>query len=72
MEPEDNNETKGDSISFQNDTIKGEFAKVDKSYTVNGKTVQPWKTEVLDGDADVEAATITGWFTKPYLPGATA
>lgn len=70
-EPEDNNETKGDSVKFQNDTIKGEFVKVNKEYTVNGKTVKPWKMEV---DADVTGATdtIASWFTAPYLPSTGA
>lgn len=71
MEPEDNNETKGDSISFQNDTIKGEFAKTDRIFTVGGKSVQPWKVEVNEGDTDA-ATAIASWFTKPYQPGVSA
>ena len=70
MEPEDNNETKGDSISFQNDTIKGEFAKVNKSFTVDGETKKPWKMEVDEDDA-AAAGAISDWFTTVYLPGAT-
>lgn len=72
-EPEDNNETKGDSINFQTDTISGQFTKLNKSYTVNGKTVRPWKYE-LDQDSATEtgATFISSWFNAPAMPGATA
>lgn len=70
-EPEDNNETKGDSINFQTDTIKGQFAKLNKSYTVGTKTVRPWKNEADDEDTEVAAGLKDVWFTKPYLPGTT-
>lgn len=72
-EPEDNNETKGDSINFQNDTINGQFARLNKAYTVAGKTTRPWKYE-LDADhvnGDGSNAVINGWFKKPILPGAS-
>ena len=71
-EPEDNNETKGDSINFQTDTISGQFTKLSKPYTVNGKTVRPWKYE-LDQEYAKETgeATIQTWFDAPVLPGAT-
>lgn len=68
MEPEDNNETKGDSISFQNDTIKGEFAKVNKRFTVNGKEIQPWKSEADDEDGTTPSTAIATWFDDVYLP----
>ena len=67
MEPEDNNETKGDSVSFRNDSIKGEFAKTDKVFTIGGKPVQPWKTEVNEGDTGASTA-ISTWFDAPYQP----
>lgn len=68
-EPEDNNETKGDSINFQSDTISGQFVRLNSSFTVGGKQIRPWKYE-LDGDsAEANAlATIAGWFNKPVLP----
>lgn len=72
-EPEDNNETKGDSINFQNDTINGQFTKLSKEYTVAGKKVRPWKYE-FDADhatGEGAAAVASGWFTKPMLPGAS-
>lgn len=72
MEPEENNETKGDSINFQNDTIKGQFAKVNKAYTVGGKSVRPWKMEIDEEDTGENIPNaIKKWFTKPYLPGDT-
>lgn len=71
-EPEDNNETKGDSINFQSDTISGQFTKLQYAYTVNGRTVRPWKYE-LDGDNESASEdTIAKWFDAPVLPGASA
>lgn len=70
-EPEDNNETKGDSINFQADTISGQFARLNYAYSVNGKTIRPWKYE-LDADADAaNADAMTGWFKAPVMPGTT-
>lgn len=67
-DPEDNNETKGDSVAFQTDTISGQFVKLMYPYTVNSKKVYPWKYE-LDADyADADASTISGWFTSVALP----
>ena len=69
-EPESQNETKGDSINFQSDTISGQFTRISKSYKISGKDVCPWKYEI---DADYDAAdeaTITSWFSAPVLPTA--
>jgi phi13 family phage major tail protein len=71
MEPEDNNETRGDSINFQNDTIKGMFAKVNKEFTVNGKTVKPWKAELDQEDTAADPAAISSWFSAVYVPTTT-
>lgn len=71
-EPEDNNETKGDGINFQSDTISGQFAKLNFPYVVNGRSVRPWKYE-LDGDnADVKEQVITSWFQAPVMPAVGA
>ena len=72
-EPEDQNETKGDSINFQADTISGQFTRLNYAYTINGKSKRPWKYE-LDQEHATEtaaAATITRWFNAPVMPGAT-
>lgn len=69
-EPGDANETKGDSINFQSDTISGQFTKLNFPYTVNGKKVRPWKYE-LDGDsADANEQVMTDWFKAPVLPAS--
>lgn len=69
-EPEDANETKGDSINFQSDTISGQFAKLNFPYTVNGKSVRPWKYE-LDGDnTTAKEQVMTDWFKAPVMPAA--
>lgn len=71
-EPEDNNETKGDSINFQADTISGQFTKLNFPYAVNGKTKRPWKYE-LDGDSESASETvIADWFNAPVMPGTAA
>lgn len=69
-EPEDSNETKGDGINFQADTIKGQFVKLAFAYTVGTKKVRPWKTELDEEYATASDTAITNWFTKPYLPNA--
>lgn len=57
---EDSNETKGDSVNFQTDTLNGQFLQTHK----NGA----WKVEV-DGDSTEDVSTIiAGWFTKVYEP----
>lgn len=67
-EPEDQNETKGDSINFQADTIKGQFVKLTHPVTVGGKSVRAWKYEI-DGDhAGVSEAAIEDWFKTVKMP----
>ena len=68
-EPEDNNETKGDSINFQSDTITGQFTKLNYQYDVGGEKKRPWKYE-LDGDSATEASAsvIAAWFEAVKLP----
>lgn len=72
MEPEDANETKGDSINFQNDTISGQFVRLNKSYTVGSKTVRPWKYEMDQDHSTADKTTIEGWFSAPVFPAASA
>ena len=69
-EPEDSNETKGDSINFQSDTINGQFAKLNYAYTINGKSVRPWKYELDQDHESADATTIGKWFTAPVMPTA--
>lgn len=71
-EPEDANETKGDSINFQTDTISGQFTRLNMSYTLNGKKVRPWKYEIDQDSESADAETILSWFTKPVMPTTTA
>lgn len=70
MEPEEQNETKGDAINFQSDTIKGQFAKLNKSFVVaSGKpAVKPWKYEIDEEAENADDATIAAWFTQVMLP----
>ena len=70
-EPEDNNETKGDSINFQSDTIKGQFTRLTYAVKVGEKTIRPWKYELNEDDEGVDQTAIQSWFTAPVMPKAT-
>lgn len=70
-DPEDNNETKGDSINFQTDTIKGQFVKLNNQITINGKKVRLWKYELDQDSADADADTIAAWFDTVTMPSTT-
>lgn len=71
-DPEDNNETKADSINFQSDTIKGQFVKLTYPVTVATDTAkQVWKYE-LDADTpSVNTVTIDTWFDSVKMPSNT-
>lgn len=70
MDPEDNNETKGDGINFQTDTIKGQFVKLNNTVALGEKKVRMWKYE-LDGDAkDAKKETMNTWFDSVLMPTA--
>lgn len=71
-EPEDANETKGDSINFQADTINAQFTRLSYEYAVGDKKVRPWKYEL---DADHEGAkedVMESWFEAPVMPATGA
>ena len=70
-DPEDNNETKGDSINWQSDTITGRFVKLQYEYTYQGKKIHPWKYEIDEDDDAAATATIAAWFTAVTLPNFT-
>lgn len=63
--PATNLATKGDSITFSTPTIEGTVLRRNK-LDQNGK--HPWKAEVTEGDTDVAASVITGWYTQVYEP----
>lgn len=71
-EPEDSNETKGDSINFQSDTINGQFTRLNYAYTINNKKVRPWKYELDQDHTSADATTIGKWFNAPVMPTAGA
>lgn len=66
--PATNLATKGDSITFSTPTIEGTVLRRNKSDT-SGK--HPWKAEVTEGDKDVPASVISGWYTEVYEPDYT-
>lgn len=72
-DPEDNNETKADSINFQSDTISGQFVKLSNPVVVSaGVSKRIWKYELDADSAEANAAVITGWFDEVTMPSATA
>lgn len=71
-EPEDTNETKGDSINFQADTISGQFARLNYAYNIDGKQKRPWKYELDEEHEGAKTETIKTWFDAPVMPATTA
>ena len=67
-EPEDNNETKGDSINFQADTISGQFTKLLYAYKIGEKDVRPWKYELDEEHESASAEVVKTWFDAPVMP----
>ena len=63
--PADSLQTKGDSINFATPTIEGTILRRNKADTKGG---HPWRAKADEGDAGVDAATITSWFTQVYEP----
>ena len=66
--PATNLATKGDRITFSTPTIEGTVLRRNKPDT-SGK--HPWKAEVTEGDKDVPASVISGWYTEVYEPDYT-
>lgn len=62
--PDDNNQTKADSINWNTPTISGNFLKRD--------TDGAWRIAVDTDDAEVDAAVITNWFASPIVDTSPA
>ena len=74
QDPEDNNETKGDSINWQSDTITGNFVRLKYEYTIGSEKKAPYKYEIDEDDASDNtgaAKAIASWFTTVVMPNAT-
>lgn len=70
-DPEEQNETKGDGINFQTDTINGQFARLNNEQTIGGKKKRVWKYE-LDGDsAEANTTVMNKWFDSVVMPSDT-
>lgn len=72
-EPEDNSETKADTINFQADTITGQFVKL--SYPVEVATdlkKRNWKYELDEDSPTANEVTIKSWFEAVKMPSKTA
>lgn len=64
--PDDNNESKGDSVSFKTPTITGTFVKRDCD--------DEWRRQADEDHTDYVASIGTNWFNSPYggTPDTTA
>ena len=71
-DPEDNNETKGDSINFQTDTINGQFVKLNNQVTINGKLKRLWKYEIDGDNTNAKVDVMTNWFKNVTMPNTAA
>ena len=73
-DPNEETETKGDSINFQSDELSGSFAKVNKTFTVTdtitSKEVetQPWRVVLDEGTEGANADLIKAWFDQVVTP----
>lgn len=67
-DPEDNNETKGDSINFQTDTIKGQFVKLNNEITINNKKKRLWKYEIDGDNENVNPSTLEAFLKSVVMP----
>ena len=69
--PEDTNETKGDSINFQAETIKGQFLRVNNVVVIDGKKRRLYKYELDEDSPDADQTVMDTWFEEvkqPKLP----
>lgn len=69
-DPEDNSETKADSINFQSDTITGQFVKFAYPLTIGGLSRRTWKYELDADNTNADENAMAAWFDAVLLPGS--
>jgi phi13 family phage major tail protein len=69
-DPEDNNETKADSINFQSDTVSGQFVKLAYPTVVNGKSKRSWKYEIDSDTPEASQGVMDAWFDDVVFPSS--
>lgn len=67
-DPEDNSETKADSINFQSDTISGQFVKLSIPTTIGSKIKRLWKYELDSDNPDASQEAMDTWFNEVKFP----
>ena len=67
-DPEDNSETKADSINFQSDTISGQFVKLNYPTTIGAKSKRLWKYEIDSDNPEASQAAMDTWFDAVKFP----
>lgn len=70
-DPEDNNETKADTINFQADVIQGQFVKLSYPVTLGGVPKRVWKYEIDEDNPDAKEEVIAEWFNEVIMPNHT-
>jgi phi13 family phage major tail protein len=71
-EPEDQNETKGDGINFQADTVKGQFVKLTHPVTIGDDTIYLWKYDLDEDTPTASTAVVAAWFNAVTMPTESA
>ena len=71
-DPEDNSETKADSINFQSDTISGQFVKLANKILVGTRLKRLWKYEIDSDNPDANQAAMDTWFEEVKMPVSDA
>lgn len=66
--PEENYQTKGETIEYNTPSIVGTFVHSDTVLNAKGEGIK--RVMVDEDDADVLPATISSWFTSVYEPTA--
>jgi hypothetical protein len=70
VDPEEKSETKGDSVNFQTDTIKGNFVVLSKAYSIGGKSKKIYKFELDEEATGINRNVIKQWFSQVIMPNA--
>lgn len=69
IDPEDQNETKGDSINFQSETVKGQFVRLNHKITVGNRKICPWKYEIDEDNPNANESAVSTFFNTVKIPG---
>lgn len=69
-DPEEQNETKGDGINFQADTISGQFTRLNNLTTIGSVKKRLWKYDIDGDNATAKEETMNSWFESVQMPAS--